>query len=129
MNRIGSSDRVKNELVTAFAEGRGVTAKIRWVSRSDDEGRNRWIHCTPLLGSNGNIGVWMVVLVDDETSQPKRRFRPAPPVAHDINGAAREKERYGGMNGYRPGGSQSSLVDERSTPSVNGANEFDFRVR
>ncbi|KAL9058456.1 MAG: hypothetical protein Q9162_001752 [Coniocarpon cinnabarinum] len=127
MNRIGSSDRVRDELVAAFAEGRGVTAKIRWVARSDDEGRNRWIHCTPLLGGNGNIGVWMVVLVDDEKSQPKRRFRPAPPVAHDISGQARD--RYPDMKGYKSTGSNTSLVDQMGTPSVSGRNDFDFRVR
>ena len=126
MNRIGSSERVRDELVAALAEGRGVTAKIRWVSRSNDEGRNRWIHCTPLLGANGSIGVWMIVLVDDEMSHPRRRFRPAPPVAKDISAAAREK--YGGMTGYRPGSSKSSLHDIRGTPPMAGRNEFDFRA-
>lgn len=29
-------------------------------------GRPRWLHCTPLLGHNGKIGVWMIVIVDDE---------------------------------------------------------------
>lgn len=28
--------------------------------------RNRWIHATPLLGRNSEVGVWMVVLVDEE---------------------------------------------------------------
>ena len=80
MERIGGSSRVRDELSTALAEGRGVTAKVRWVSRVEDEGRNRWIHCTPLLGSNGQIGVWMVVLVDD-TEELSRRWKQAPPVA------------------------------------------------
>lgn len=84
MNRIGSSERVRDELVSALADGRGVTAKIRWVSKHEDEGRNRWIHCTPLLGSNGQVGVWMIVLVDDDQSRPVRRFREAPPVAQTI---------------------------------------------
>ena len=80
MDRVGGSLRVRDELSAALAEGRGVTAKIRWVSRSDEDGRNRWIHCTPLLGSNGQIGVWMVVLVDDD-EEVNRRWRQAPPVA------------------------------------------------
>ena len=79
MDKIGGSSRVRDELSTALAEGRGVTAKIRWVSRADEEGRNRWIHCTPLVGSNGQIGVWMVVLVDDD-QEIARRWRQAPPV-------------------------------------------------
>lgn len=79
MNKIGGSVRVQEELTTALAEGRGVTAKVRWVSKSDEDGRNRWIHCTPLLGSNGQIGVWMVVLVDDD-QELSRRWKQAPPV-------------------------------------------------
>jgi hypothetical protein len=95
MNRIGGSERVQDELVAAMAEGRGVTAKIRWITRPEDEGRNRWVHCTPLMGSNGNIGVWMVVLVDDENSRAVRRFRPAPPVATDIGGRQYDNHRHG----------------------------------
>ena len=81
MSRIGGSNRVREGLTQALAEGRGVTAKIKWVTKNDLEGRNRWIHCTPLIGSNGAIGVWMVVIVDDEASvAPHRRFKIAPPV-------------------------------------------------
>lgn len=93
MNRIGGSARVRDELTQALAEGRGVTAKVRWLSRPDDDGRNRWIHCTPLMGSNGQIGVWMLVVVDDEQEDLKRT-RQAPPVpsnmknAHAISDAA-----------------------------------------
>ena len=82
---------MREELIAALAEGRGVTAKIRWISRSDDEGRGRWIHCTPLLGSSGNVGVWMVVLVDDEQSHVARRFRKAPPVATVIGKPSSDK--------------------------------------
>ena len=80
MDKIGGSSRVRDELSTALAEGRGVTAKVRWVSKIDEDGRNRWIHCTPLLGSNGQIGVWMVVIVDDD-QELSRRWKQAPPVA------------------------------------------------
>lgn len=66
MSKIGGSDRVREELTAALAEGRGVTAKVRWMTKADEEGRNKWIHCTPLLGINGQIGVWMVVIVNDE---------------------------------------------------------------
>ncbi|KAH0292772.1 hypothetical protein KCU62_g1770, partial [Aureobasidium sp. EXF-3399] len=90
LSRIGGSPRVRSELSQAFTEGRGVTAKIRWLTRieedGEDEGRSRWIHCTPLLGHGGAVGVWMVVLVDEEGSHSKRRFRPAPPVSQVIGG-------------------------------------------
>ncbi|PQE13219.1 Hisactophilin c49s mutant phototropin phy3 fusion protein [Rutstroemia sp. NJR-2017a BBW] len=81
MSKIGGSNRVREELTQALADGRGVTAKVRWVTKDDVDGRSRWIHCTPLIGSNGAIGVWMIVIVDDEHSQPSaKRFRQAPPV-------------------------------------------------
>ena len=81
MNKIGGSGRVRDELTAALAEGRGVTAKVRWVSKVDDEGRSRWLHCTPLVGSNGQIGVWMIVLIDDDDGSLHRKWKQAPPVA------------------------------------------------
>ncbi|TGO63328.1 hypothetical protein BELL_1080g00010 [Botrytis elliptica] len=81
MAKIGGSNRVREELTQALADGRGVTAKVRWVTKDDMDGRPRWIHCTPLMGSNGSIGVWMIVIVDDEASQHNsRRYRLAPSV-------------------------------------------------
>ena len=80
MSKIGGSDRVRDELTAALAEGRGVTAKVRWVSKGDEDGRSRWIHCTPLIGGNGQIGVWMVVIVDDDQENANKRWRQAPPV-------------------------------------------------
>lgn len=114
MNRIGGSERVREELIAALADGRGVTAKIRWTARNDDEGRNRWIHCTPLVGSNGAIGVWMVVLVDDESSRPPRRFRTAPPVASEINGKT-----YDAGRGQTP----------RPGTSMSTQDDFDFSIQ
>lgn len=81
MNKIGGSGRIREELTRALADGRGVTAKIRWLtSRADTEGRNRWVHCTPLLGNNGAVGVWMIVVADDEDSVSSRRYKVAPVV-------------------------------------------------
>ncbi|CAG8325075.1 unnamed protein product [Penicillium salamii] len=66
LSRIGSSSAVKDDLVQAMMVGRSVTARIKWVTRANPEGRNRWVHCTPLMASNGQVGVWMVVVVDDD---------------------------------------------------------------
>ncbi|MCJ1397048.1 hypothetical protein MMC11_000240 [Xylographa trunciseda] len=97
MDKIGGSARVQDELTAALAEGRGVTAKVRWLTKFDDEGRNRWIHCTPLLGSNGRVGVWMVVLVDEEDGL-NRRWKQAPPVATNFgNGSRTNLDTQGGM--------------------------------
>ncbi|PYH41040.1 uncharacterized protein BP01DRAFT_306910 [Aspergillus saccharolyticus JOP 1030-1] len=66
LSRIGSSSTVREELLEALKGGRSVTARIKWVTRYNTQGRDRWVHCTPLLASNGEVGVWMVVVVDDE---------------------------------------------------------------
>jgi len=95
LDRIGGSARVRASVGNALADGsRGVTAKIRWLSRAVpdleetyEEGRPRWIHCTPLLGASGAVGVWMVVLIDEDRHvAPSRRFRQAPPIANDVRG-------------------------------------------
>ncbi|KAI9935060.1 hypothetical protein ASPWEDRAFT_175780 [Aspergillus wentii DTO 134E9] len=65
-SRIGGSASVRDDLLHAMMAGRSVTARIKWVTRFNDQGRNRWVHCTPLLANNGEVGVWMVVIVDDE---------------------------------------------------------------
>lgn len=36
------------------------------LAEPEPAGRQRWLHCTPLMGSNGKVGVWMIVIVDDE---------------------------------------------------------------
>jgi hypothetical protein len=93
LDRIGGSNRVRESVRDALADGsRGVTAKIRWLphavqdlSSSYEEGRPRWIHCTPLLGQSGSVGIWMIVIIDEEKhSQSNRRFRQAPPVPNDV---------------------------------------------
>lgn len=103
LDRISGSDRVRQELTAALAEGRGVTAKVRWTSKFDEEGRIKWIHCTPLIGSNGNIGVWMVVIVNDDKDQG-RRWRQAPPVSNMIQPLSergRSKAEANGVNKER----------------------------
>ena len=104
MDKVGGSSRVRDELSAALAEGRGVTAKIRWLSRVDEDGRNRWIHCTPLIGSNGQIGVWMVVLVDED-EEIRRRYKQAPPVAGPHRGLASSQKTAGHRSTSKSSGS------------------------
>ena len=121
MEKIGGSSRVRDELSTALAEGRGVTAKVRWMSRVDEDGRNRWIHCTPLLGSNSQIGVWMVVLVDDD-QELSRRWKQAPPVAPHrgkVYGLSREERDRMGDSG--------ESVNGRGNAADPGQNDHSMR--
>ena len=95
LHRIGGSSRVRTDLANALGEGRGVTAKVRWLAKADadgvGDGRPRWIHCTPLVGHSGAVGVWMIVLVDEEGSKPRSRAPPA--VARNIGGKPWEGDR------------------------------------
>ncbi|EPS29373.1 hypothetical protein PDE_04322 [Penicillium oxalicum 114-2] len=75
LSRIGSSSSVKEELMAAMQQGHSVTARIKWITRYNCDGRSRWIHCTPLYASNGQVGVWMVVVVDDEEEQIPLNWR------------------------------------------------------
>ncbi|KAF2463172.1 uncharacterized protein BDR25DRAFT_246288 [Lindgomyces ingoldianus] len=86
MDRIGGPSHIRDGLIDALAAGVGVTAKVSWLTHSTHaqhshsnsegsngtdgseflEGRHRWIHCTPLMGSDAKVGVWMVVMVEQE---------------------------------------------------------------
>jgi hypothetical protein len=121
LERIGGSNRIRESVRQALSDGsRGVTAKIRWLPHAVqdlddavDEGRPRWIHCTPLLGQGGSVGIWMIVLVDDDKhGMAGRRFRQAPPVANDVRsqrypGGDIKQMRSGRMDGYDDRGLQN----------------------
>ena len=121
MDKIGGSSRVRNELSAALAEGRGVTAKVRWVAKADEDGRSRWIHCTPLLGSNSQIGVWMIVLVDDNNVAGGRRWKQAPPVAparNHVYESSRDDDERNGSSPESVGGQVTHtdpVSDEQAT--------------
>ncbi|KAI2781798.1 hypothetical protein F4815DRAFT_444146 [Daldinia loculata] len=111
MSRIGGPPAVREAVAQAFADGRGITTKVRWVTRMDSYGKGKWIHCTPLLGSNGAVGVWMVVLVNDDAEVDLRRSRDAPLVDVKIDGrrpfdgediSSDSGNADGGLNGCRP---------------------------
>ncbi|KAF9695765.1 hypothetical protein EKO04_005961 [Ascochyta lentis] len=89
-DHIGGPEHVRDSLIDALAQGIGVTAKISWLTRvprpsthlgvpiPDDgasiatsdadiiEGKARWIHCTPLTGSDGKVGAIMIIMVDKQ---------------------------------------------------------------
>ncbi|PSR74859.1 hypothetical protein BD289DRAFT_497613 [Coniella lustricola] len=71
MDRIGGSAGMRQQIEAAMYQGQSVTAKIRWITGTGP----RWMHATPLLGREGEVGVWMVVLVDDEET-PETTMMP-----------------------------------------------------
>lgn len=93
LDRIGGPARIRDKVVQAFIEGQGVTANIRWIAKpgrsnitnhygqDPTAGKPRWLHSTPLLSASRAVGVWMVVLVDDDSApdlQTKRSGLQAP---------------------------------------------------
>lgn len=128
MNKIGGSQRVRDDLTQALADGRGVTARVRWVSKTDTDGYSRWIHCTPLLGGNGTIGVWMIIIVDEEAQQAaSKRFKQAPAIDPKYGRSVPFTEtKENGMKDFalakRPGTAASSVAG-----SVRGDREGSLR--
>ncbi|KAI0124336.1 hypothetical protein BJ170DRAFT_638913 [Xylariales sp. AK1849] len=130
MDRIGGTSRVREAIAQAFADGHGVTAKVRWITRAATQGRPRWIHCTPLLGSNGAVGVWMVVLVDEEGETKGKAPRDAPPVERYIKRinfhpeSVDDLSSWGGSIRGSIGGGGSPAGAHRRTPAVDGNAQF-----
>jgi hypothetical protein len=101
MDRIGGPQHVRDGIVDALSQGIGVTAKVAWLPHStrhdsynplrDDtlintadpdnhhESRPRWIHCTPLKGSDSQPGVIMIVMVDKEEMSGTLHTRKGDP--------------------------------------------------
>ncbi|KAK3994756.1 hypothetical protein QBC44DRAFT_235547 [Cladorrhinum sp. PSN332] len=114
LSRIGGPDRVREELSSAFTRGGVVTARIRWLAgRQDREGRPRWIHCTPLMGSNGAVGVWMVVIVDEEVDGVMDLMRRG---GGKVAPVIETNERIMGM---RVGGGRKVMYDQTSLASLS----------
>lgn len=73
LDRVGGPQQVREGVLDSLAHGMSVTAKISWLTGAGgqnfnmpSEGKPRWIHCTPLLGSDDKVGVWMIVMVENE---------------------------------------------------------------
>lgn len=80
--KLGGPSATINALESAFRDGASVTAKVLWLpkntyagerGRGPAEVKPRFIRCTPLLGSDDRVGVWMVILVPVD-GEPEHRF-------------------------------------------------------
>ncbi|KAK5213431.1 hypothetical protein LTR72_000287 [Exophiala xenobiotica] len=135
LNKIGGSNRVREELTAAFADGRGVTAKVRWLSRGDEQGKNKWIHCTPLVGHQGQVGVWMIVIVDEEQSNSERWPPGAGRLPPTVATPERATERSA-VNGHRlfsptptgPGGTNGPYYDANGVGSMGSGSVTSLRI-
>ncbi|ESZ98384.1 non-specific serine/threonine protein kinase [Sclerotinia borealis F-4128] len=76
-SKLGGSQNTLSALEEAFKDGVAVTAKVLWLPKNNGgdngmmtgigrEAKPKWIRCTPLLGNDGRVGVWMAVMVPVE---------------------------------------------------------------
>lgn len=131
MDKIGGSNRVRDGLHQAFAGGHGVTAKVRWLSTASSEGRVRWIHCTPLLGSNGAVGVWMIVLIDEESEPAAKKGKDAPPIDGRLRktAAALQRERpYADKDDSLSLAGYIASTRAHEEEVANGHDDFDISI-
>lgn len=138
LDRIGGSAQVRDGLLEAFAAGVSVTARVTWLAAaprphefsaqsansarsldSGNAGRIRWLHCTPLRGADGAIGIWMVVMVENEavtgrlTRRPQRMPSNASREVNEADGLMTELSIEGGKG-------SESLIGRNSRPSTSG---------
>jgi hypothetical protein len=75
---VGPDPSVIDTVMDAFIHGVAITAKVDWLAGSsvNSPAKPRYIHCTPLIGSDEQVGVWMVVMVENEqiTGQLNRNY-------------------------------------------------------
>ncbi|KAI1759931.1 hypothetical protein GGR53DRAFT_114445 [Hypoxylon sp. FL1150] len=114
MLRIGGPKDTHEPIIQKFAEGHVFTEKVRWITKTDSHGKGRYIHCTPLLGADRAVGVWMVVLVDDEVEARLRGARVAPPVDFHIG---RQRPFDEDMAGSPSGEEVNKKLNEHRPPS------------
>ncbi|KIW06633.1 uncharacterized protein PV09_02345 [Verruconis gallopava] len=150
MTRIGGPEHVREGILEAFQQGVGVTAKVSWLpSPSTDNvngphGKPRWMHCTPLLGSDCRIGVWMIVLVEkEEITGSLNAHQQARPPHHPVSRNGSQKAEHAttlnesqasaklyaqylrGMKPLPPDPVPSRKDSVRTRTTVNGRNHDD----
>jgi len=81
---VGPDPSVADTVLDAFIHGVAITAKVDWLAGSsiNSPAKSRYIHCTPLIGSDEQVGVWMVVMVENEqiTGQLNRNHARTPTI-------------------------------------------------
>lgn len=119
-SKLGGPTQTMTALENAFRDGACVTAKVLWLPknaqsgercRAPTEARPRFIRCTPLLGSDDRVGVWMVILVPadgDSSSGGTRRHGIIDEMAQErrrLEMLSGSSSKAPSMTGSRRGGS------------------------
>jgi len=125
--KIGGPSQTISALEQAFKDGASVTAKVLWLPKASQPGERgrgpgevkpRFIRCTPLLGSDDRVGVWMIILVPVDGESGNRGYGRSE---HEVMDATAE-ERRKFESGLR---TRSS----RGTPSIDGDSDAGFGLK
>ncbi|TVY83664.1 Phototropin-2 [Lachnellula suecica] len=103
-SKLGGPAQTMSALEDAFRDGAAVTAKVLWLpkntgsaerGRGGSEVRPRWIRCTPLLGSDDRVGVWMIILVpvDGESTV----YRGREHISYMVDEAKADRKKFDAM--------------------------------
>ncbi|PBP17489.1 white collar, partial [Diplocarpon rosae] len=104
--KLGGPTQTISALESAFRDGASVTAKVLWLpkntyagerGRGPAEVKPRYIRCTPLLGSDDRVGVWMVILVPVD-GEPTHDGYPRDPVHEMVDELGEERKFYDGRS-------------------------------
>ena len=109
-----------------------MTARVEWSVSAHNQGPHtdgndtkeqkiRYISCTPLLGSDDEVGVWMVVMVENEavTGSLRRKAPLAGLRAGNVDGDGAEED----YAGFMKDSAVSSKAPSRGNDSGVGSGE------
>lgn len=124
LERVGGPSHVREGILDALAHGTSVTAKISWLMhssasdgvRGNMEGKPRWIHCTPLLGSDEKVGVWMIVMVEQEEVTGSLTRGASIADSSEVRSPGAASSRFTGSKLYT-----EYMRREGKSPPVNGS--------
>lgn len=124
LDRIGGPHHVREGILDALSHGTSVTAKISWLTGTGVvEGKPRWVHCTPLLGSDEKVGVWMIVMVENEevtgTLNARRRESDAASNATGVSNPRFTEDKLYNQYLMREGKDVSTPLGSTRMKSVN----------
>ncbi|KAL2069580.1 hypothetical protein VTL71DRAFT_14259 [Oculimacula yallundae] len=124
--KLGGPTQTISALESAFRDGASVTAKVLWLPKSTHVGERgrgpaeikpRFIRCTPLLGSDDRVGVWMVILVPVDGEPFNSSYGRRDPMYDMVDETAEERMRLaGGGSGSRNPSRAGSM---RRAPSID----------
>lgn len=151
LDRIGGPAHVREGILDALSHSTPVTAKVSWITNAvgADEaksqqsagpvsGKPRWIHCTPLLGSDEKVGVWMIVMVEkEEVTGSLNRGGPASERAGSSHGIGVSSPKFDGNKLYadylkregKDGQRPTTTESQGTTASARERREVDANFR